>query len=110
LKIKIEQTNKHMKNYIENPNTIAYLQAAESYSIIVNEGGAKTLKTRPMKHFEDSFLNMGWLRIHRSFLVNPLFVNHISENRDFIFLKNGIKLPISRRKLKYVAAWRMKNL
>lgn len=96
-----------MKNYIDNCQQIAYVQAAESYSILVNDSGKKILKSRPMKHYEASFLMQGWLKVHRSYMVNPEFVKQISENRDFILLINGTKLPISRRKLKYVAKWRM---
>jgi two-component system LytT family response regulator len=99
-----------MKNYIENPHTIAYVQAAESYSILVNEHGKQILKSRPMKHYETSFLRQGWLKVHRSYMVNPDYVKQISENRNYILLNNGTKLPIARRKLKYVAEWRMKNI
>lgn len=99
-----------MKNNIENSQTLTYMQACESYSILVNLNGEKLLKSKPMKFFEASFTAKGWFKVHRSFMVNPEFVNNISENRDFIFLKNGIKLPIARRKLKTVAQWRMKNI
>lgn len=97
-----------MKNYLVNPQTYTYMQAAESYSILVNEAGKKIMKSRPMKHYEAIFLTFGWFKVHRSYMVNPEFVNQISENRDYILLKNGTKLPISRRKLKCVSEWRCK--
>lgn len=99
-----------MRNSIENIESIAYMQAAESYSILVNKSGKKILKSKPMKHFESSFLLQGWLRVHRSYLVNPLFVSHISEDRDYILLNNGTKLPIARRKLRMVSRWRSSTI
>jgi DNA-binding LytR/AlgR family response regulator len=95
---------------LQNITNGAYLQAAESYCIMVLQNGKQNLKSRPMKHFEQYLGNFGWLRIHRSFIVNPEFVKHVSENREAIFLQNGIELPISRRQRKAVLKWRFSTI
>jgi DNA-binding LytR/AlgR family response regulator len=95
-----------MKNYIENPQEVAYLKAEENYSFLMLANGKKVLKSRPIKFYEASFLAQGWCRIHRSYMVNPIFVSHISADRDFIHLENGKELPIARRKQKQVFQWR----
>ncbi len=91
---------------ITNLNKTMYLQAAESYCIIVMNNGQTKLKSRPMKHFENHLYNCGWCRIHRSFIVNPTFIKQVSENRDSIYLATGTILPISRRQRKSVLKWR----
>ena len=91
---------------ISNLTEAIYIQAAESYCIMVLQNGKTNVKSRPMKHFEQYLVDFGWLRIHRSFIVNPTFVKQISQERDSIFLQNGTELPIARRKRKSVLKWR----
>jgi two-component system, LytTR family, response regulator len=91
---------------LNNISNAAYLQAAESYCIMVLQNGKTNMKSRPMKHFEQHLMNFGWLRIHRSYIVNPTFVKQVSEDRESIFLQNGTSLPIARRKRKEVLKWR----
>jgi two-component system, LytTR family, response regulator len=91
---------------LQNITNGAYLQAAESYCIMVLQNGKQNLKSRPMKHFEQYLNDFGWLRIHKSFIVNPEFVKQISPDRESIFLQNGTSLPIARRKRKEVLKWR----
>lgn len=43
-----------MKNRIENPNEIVYLQASESYSVAIKADGKIEMKSRPMKYFAES--------------------------------------------------------
>jgi DNA-binding LytR/AlgR family response regulator len=95
-----------MKNYIDNPQEVAYLKADENYSLLMMANGKTILKSRPIKHYEASFLAHGWFRIHRSYMVNPIFVQQISEDRDHICLTDGTMLPISRRKRSLVSKWR----
>jgi DNA-binding LytR/AlgR family response regulator len=63
------------------------------------------MKTRPAKFFEPILKENGWCRIHKSYFVNPKFVEHISEKRNSIYLHNGAELPISRRNKKSVTKW-----
>lgn len=98
-----------MKNYIENAQDAAYFQAAESYSILVWANGQKLMKARPIKYYAASFEAQGWCRIHRSYMVNPLFITNISEDRERICMLDGTELPIARRKKKTVLTWRKNN-
>jgi two-component system, LytTR family, response regulator len=95
-----------MKNYIENSQEAAYLKADESYSILFWANGQKLVKPRPMKHYAASFEAQGWCRIHRSYMVNPVFITHITPDREHIRLHDGTELPIARRKKKNVLKWR----
>jgi DNA-binding LytR/AlgR family response regulator len=95
-----------MKPPKPNINTASYLQASQSYSIVVWTTGETFIQCRPLKKYEPKLLQNGWCRIHRSYLVNPDFIKNISEGRDKIYLQNGKTLPISRRHLKAVLAWK----
>jgi two-component system, LytTR family, response regulator len=91
---------------LTNLHNTMYLRAAESYCLAVLQNGEIQMKSRPMKHFEQRLSDFGWQRIHRSFIVNPLFVQQVSQERDSIFLQNGTELPIARRLRKSVLKWR----
>lgn len=97
---------KLMKNYIENSKEAAYVKAAESYSIIFWANGQKIVKPRPMKYYAASFEAQGWCRIHRSYMVNPIFTTNVTPDREYICLSDGTELPISRRLRKQVLKWR----
>ena len=81
------------------------MKASESYCFLIQPNGKTEIKTRPIKYFAPILQQNGWCRIHRSYFVNPQFVEHISEDRNSIFLQNGIELPISRRNKKNVVKW-----
>jgi two-component system, LytTR family, response regulator len=93
-----------------NYQNAIYLQAAESYSIVVLDTGRQQMFSRPLKKYARNLEALGWCRIHRSYLVNPVFVNFITENRNNICLQNGEILPISRRNLKAVLHWRNQSI
>jgi DNA-binding LytR/AlgR family response regulator len=89
-----------------NLQTALYIQASESYSIVFQVIGKPFIKSKPLKNYAQNLFDNGWCRIHRSYLVNPFFVDSITECRTNICLQNGEVLPISRRKLKSVLKWR----
>ncbi len=91
-----------------NHQNLAYIKAAESYSIFVSDKGLSEIKSRPLKKYAQFLEEIGWCRIHRSYLVNPFFVKSIAEDRENIYIQNGAVLPISRRNLKAVLQWRNK--
>jgi two-component system, LytTR family, response regulator len=93
-----------------NYQNVIYLQAAESYSIMVLSTGNQQMFSRPLKKYASNLEAQGWCRIHRSYLVNPVFVNFITENRANLCLQNGEILPISRRNLKSVLQWRKQSI
>lgn len=95
-----------MKPQQPNPQTASYFKANESYCLVVWNDGHKLLKAKPLKHYSAKLEAEGWCRIHRSYMVNPLYVNRISEDREYICLQNGEELTIARRLKKKVYKWR----
>ncbi len=99
-----------MKRYIENSQQAVYAKAYESYCILYWPNGKKLVKSRPMKHYSASFEAQGWCRIHRSYMVNPMFITSIAPDREHIQLLDGTELPISRRLKKQVLHWRKTSI
>lgn len=77
---------------------IVVLQGEGSYTNMHLAGGEKVLVTKILKDFESSLRANGFLRVHKSFLVN---INHITELRKedsgCLLMSNGETVPISQR-------------
>lgn len=99
-----------MKTNKINLEQVAYFQASENYSILYLANGKTHMTARTLKEFATNLEAKGWCRIHRSYMVNPSFVTHISADRDFVCLENGKVLPIARRKQKHVYQWRKEQI
>ena len=99
-----------MKNQKITFDQVAYFQASENYSILFLANGKTHMVASTLKKYSPKLEAEGWCRIHRSFMVNPSFVTHISADRDFICLENGKELPIARRKQKQVYQWRKEQI
>lgn len=77
-------------------NNILYLQSEVNYTRIFLREGKTYLSSKTLKHFNGILEGPEFIRIHKSFLVNRLQV--LSITPDYVLLKNGTQLPISRRK------------
>lgn len=80
---------------------IIYIQADNTYSIIVLAGGERIVTTWPIKKLEASLSTKLFFRIHKSFIINIYhFKEHNSAHGDIAVMDNGKKLAISRYRLK----------
>lgn len=77
-------------------NSIVYIKADGSYSVICQDNGKTTTISRKIKDFEDSLINDGFIRVHKSYLIN---LHHVAElHRDdsgYILMDDGTKIPLS---------------
>lgn len=75
---------------------IIYIEADGSYSVMHLLGEKEVTITRKIKDFEKTMITMGFIRVHKSFLVN---IEHIIElHRDdsgYVLMSNKAKIPIS---------------
>lgn len=95
-----------MSHKIKDPIKAMYLQANVSYSILKLMDGQIQIQTRPLKFFASKLEEFGWCKIHKSFMVNPLYVVKLTNDRNSICMQDGQILPISRRNKKMVIKWR----
>ena len=68
------------------------------YTILYLENGKQKLVAHSIKFFEPYLETYGFLRIHRSFMINPNHIKEYNQDNEFLIMKNGQKADISRRK------------
>lgn len=85
-------------------NEITYLEADINYTIFHLKNGKKMISSFTLKKYETDLQLNGFLRVHKSFLLNPQFIKHFNQNgkKGTIQLTNGKILEVSRRKLTMV--------
>ncbi|MFC0182683.1 LytTr DNA-binding domain-containing protein [Pseudarcicella hirudinis] len=91
-------------NYRNNLNVdlenLVYLQADSNYTRLYLQDGSRKVSAKTLKHFYAQLLDHGFLRIHRSLVINPQYIKHLNTYNHCVELTNGLHLSISRRKRK----------
>jgi two-component system, LytTR family, response regulator len=78
---------------------ILYGEAADNFTKFYFEDGQPMLICRTLKYFEDVLHTHGFLRIHRSYLINPSFVIRYSKGKGgYVTMKNNQELEVSANK------------
>lgn len=86
---------------IVNINSILYCEAADNFTKFYFENSDPLLICRTLKYFEDILTEHHFLRIHRSYLINPEFVVRYSKGKGgFVTMKNKQELEVSPNKKK----------
>lgn len=94
---------------IQSFDSIMFLKGEINYTTLNYRDGKKRMIAHTLKRFEEASLFSHWQRIHRSYLVNPSFIESIDIQDSMICLKTGERLPISRRRfLSFIEQMRLK--
>jgi len=72
-------------------------EADSNYTVIHLKGNKKFLASKTLGEIEDMLCESQFLRVHKSHLVNPEYVDHISAS-DELVLNEESRIPISRRR------------
>lgn len=94
-------TINHAKGFkIVDPSDIMYLEGEGNYTNIYFADGTSYVDTRSLGIYEDVLDPKKFFRIHKSHIVNILFVSEfLNTEGSFVVMKNGTKLAISRLRL-----------
>lgn len=94
-------TINHAKGFkIVDPSDIVYLEGEGNYTKIYFSDGTQYVDTRSLGIYEDILDPKKFFRIHKSHIVNTLFVNEfLNTEGSFVIMKNGTRLAISRLRL-----------
>jgi two-component system LytT family response regulator len=84
--------------YFFKVEDILRLEADSSYTHIHLSNRKPFVASKTLKHFEDMLAEFKFIRTHKSHLVNPRFITHISNDNEFVLLTDGTKVEVSRRK------------
>jgi two-component system LytT family response regulator len=78
---------------------ILYCEAADNFTKFYFDEGQPLLICRTLKYFEDVLQPHGFLRIHRSYMINPVFVVRYSKGKGgYVTMKNNQELEVSANK------------
>lgn len=82
------------------PNEIIFLKADSNYTEFHLLGGKTELSPRTLKHHENSLCMKHFLRVSKSFLLNPSYIDGISRGRSssVVRLKDGTEVVVARRR------------
>lgn len=85
---------------------IVKIEGLNNYSCIHLKDKSTLVASKTLKHFESQLNGFGFIRAHKSYLVNLIFVERIL-NRDGgqILLKNGDTLDVTREKRIEIKEW-----
>ncbi len=79
-------------------NQVQYLEAADDYVKIVTADGS-FLKKKTMGYFETSLQQYGFVRTHRSYVINTALITRIDpyeKESHLVLLHTGARLPASK--------------
>lgn len=79
-------------------DSIKWIEAQDDYVMINSEQG-RFLKKKTMKYFENHLNENMFIRIHRSYIINADYIQHLEQKGKEsyqLILKNGKELPVSK--------------
>ncbi len=83
-------------------STIVRIEASSNYSKIYFSNGKVLVTAKLLKWFEEKLPQQSFIRLHRSHLVNNLFMSTFQRNLKAIELTNGNFIQVSKRRRKSV--------
>lgn len=80
-------------------NDILYCQAQGNYTQLFTSENRKLLLSKTLKDFEKLLDKYFFIRIHKSFLINPNFIKKYSRNDGgYLIMQNNQSIPVSNSK------------
>jgi two-component system LytT family response regulator len=68
-----------------------------TYTLFVLNNGDRILVSKSLKEYADMLKPHGFIRVHQSHLINPLFVrSYLKEDGGSLLMHNGDKIPVSK--------------
>jgi DNA-binding LytR/AlgR family response regulator len=83
------------KVLVEN---VVLLKGDINYTTFYLLHGKEKVVARSIKFFEKFLETHGFLRIHRSFMVNPNYIEMYNSEKEILTMSNGQEANISRRR------------
>jgi DNA-binding LytR/AlgR family response regulator len=79
-------------------DNVVLLKGNINYTTFYLQHGEEKVVAHTLKFFESFLETHGFLRVHRSFMINPNFVKEYNHEQEFLTMSNGHKATISRRR------------
>jgi two-component system LytT family response regulator len=79
-------------------NQVVLLKGDINYTTIFLDDGKKKVLAHSIKYYEEFLKTHGFLRIHRTFMINPNHIKTYNQEERKLIMTNGQQAIISRRK------------
>jgi DNA-binding LytR/AlgR family response regulator len=79
-------------------DTVVLLKGDINYTIFHLENGKQKVVAHSIKFFEAFLETHGFIRVHRSYMINPNHVKNLNKEEYKVTMNNGHEAMISRRK------------
>lgn len=84
------------RTYFVAPAEVSHCTADDNYTELHTLDGRRFVSARTLKDYEDMLSPLGFLRVHRSSLVNRTAITHLDDGH--VVLRGNVRVEISRRK------------
>lgn len=81
---------------------IVMLEASINYTFFHLNNGKKIMYAKTIKSFEEQFINHGFLRVHRAFIINSAYMERYSRHKNYVLMQNNLRVSISRRRKEFL--------
>ncbi|MCP4438194.1 MAG: response regulator transcription factor [Aureispira sp.] len=82
---------------------IMYIQIESSYTIFIDIKQKKHIVSKPFKEYAEALESFGFIRVHRSSIINPNYVSKIIRTRpSSVVMKDGTKLAVSKSRREFL--------
>lgn len=78
---------------------VEHFKAVESSCFVFHSGGKRWMESKTLMFFEKLLKHEGFIRCHKSHMINEQFVERFDKKSNEVILKDGTRIPVSRRKL-----------
>ena len=86
-----------------NVDEVMYCQADSNYTLFVDKSGKKHLVSKPIKEYSDLLEQFGFLRVHRSAVVNLNYIKKLVRTRPCqIIMNDDTKISVSQSRRQYL--------
>lgn len=79
-------------------DNVVLLKGDVNYTTFYLQNGKEKVVAHTIKFFENYLETHGFLRVHRSFMVNPNYIKEYNRDDDILTMSNGHQASISRRR------------
>jgi two-component system LytT family response regulator len=77
---------------------IRYLQVDDDLTTVYLHDGKKVVTTKTLKDYEALLSGTAFMRTHKSYLVNELYIHRYHPKEGILYLKDGTQIPVAYRK------------
>ena len=84
------------RTYFVAPAELSHCTADDNYTQLHTVDGRRYVSARTLKDYEDMLAPLGFLRVHRSALVNKAQIDHVDAGH--LVLRSDVRVEVSRRK------------